>query len=487
MPDGVRFGGHVFDTGDGLRDDDVTASSRLERALLAALLCNPVAFEALPDGFGAHVLVVEDHGDIFEAAKTAAANGAKILYPAVEAALPHLAGGDGYIRQLVAAVISARTEDAVAYAIQLQEMAHRRALLALADEIRMQAQAQVPLGAGQPVPAIVARAADALERIAEGQRTAKPAVTLADAARVAIQAGERAAANGGLLGITMGFRGLDRRFGGFEPGNLYILGARPAMGKSALAQQIALRVARTGAPVLFLSLEMSDVQAGQRALALLSGVALEVIRNGGFTGGEWMVEKVWAAQSRLEELPISLVDQPGMTLGEIRLRAKAAIRRWGRLGLLIVDHLHIMGKPPLAAKHGDTQAISENSAGLKHIAKELGVPVLALAQLSRATEGREDKRPTLADLRQSGSIEQDADGVMFIYRPDYYAAQMGEDRRPGESEAKWQARIEDQRRIIADTAGRAEILCEKVRQGQAGTEYLCFDGKHMRFSEKGEG
>jgi replicative DNA helicase len=268
-----------------------------------------------------------------------------------------------------------------------------------------------------------------------------------------------------------------------HPSRLYVTDGYIVTHNTALAVQMAMRVAQTGLPVLFVSLEMQARQIGRRALALASRVKLRDLRSGDFTRCPFMAEDVVVGQQRLAELPLLIEDEPSLTAQAIALRAKAAIRKFGSLGLVVIDHLHIMGRPESAARFGDTQAITEISGGVKRMAKELDVPVLLLAQLNRRVEGQDDKRPSMADLRQSGAVEQDAEAVGFLYRPEYYLARQKPedlgDTKFAEATAKWQTQMEA-------AGGRAEVIWDKVRDGETGVDDLRFDGERVRFFEEGE-
>lgn len=467
-------------------EDGVTASRTGEIYLLAALLCSPQNFEHLPEGFDSRHFVTEDHGDIFDAAREAARAGASKIFPRVEMLLPHMAGPTGYIRQLVASLISARPNDARAYAETLMDFYERRMLIETADNIR--AEVMKPMADRQPTTAVISRAAAMLDTISAGQRTSKPAMTLGEAARDAIAAGQAAYQRGdGLSGISTGFRSMDLRLGGLEGGSVYALGGRPGMGKTGLAVAMALRMAEDGVPVGMISLEMKARQIGRRALSLRTPVHLADIKGGKFvTNTEWASALV-GAQRAFDDVPFLIEDEPSLTVAAIKLRAKAMRRRLGGLGVLIIDHLHIVGKGEGGARHGDTQAITEISAGIKGIAKDMDIPILLLAQLSRGPENREDKRPSLADLRQSGSIEQDVDAAMFIYRPDYYFAKtMSDERKMGEGDERYHQRMAEQREHMDAIRGVVEIISDKVRDGETGTDFIRFDGKRTRFYEEGD-
>ncbi len=220
-----------------------------------------------------------------------------------------------------------------------------------------------------------------------------------------------------VTGLPSGFRDLDRITAGFQPGNLIVLAARPSMGKSALAVCIAANIAvREKKPCAFFTLEMSRQEIVQRLMCAEAKVNVQHVRTGKLSSDDW--PRLAAACSALEESPLLVDDTAGLTLLELRSKAQKLKRATPDLGLIVVDYLQLMaadGKP-----ESRLQEVSAISRGLKGIARDLDVPVLALSQLSRAVEQRHDKRPILSDLRESGSIEQDSDLVMFLYRDDYY-------------------------------------------------------------------
>ena len=266
--------------------------------------------------------------------------------------------------------------------------------------------------------------------------------------------------DGKIVGVATGFTDLDKKLGGLHPSDLVILAGRPSMGKTALATNIAFNAAKAyqpargpegridltkqaedGAVVAFFSLEMSAEQLATRILAEESGTSSDKIRRGEVRREDF--DKFVMASQRLFAVPLYIDDTPALSVSALRTRARRLKRQHG-LGLIVIDYLQLMR--PSAARGGSenrVQEISEITRGLKAIAKELNVPVLALSQLSRAVEQREDKRPMLADLRESGSIEQDADVVMFIFREEYYLSRGEPIRRPEENEQKFNERYEN--------------------------------------------
>jgi replicative DNA helicase len=299
-----------------------------------------------------------------------------------------------------------------------------------------------------------------------------------------------------LSGIATGLRDLDRDLGGLQRSDLVIIAGRPGMGKTALATNIAFNAAQryvrdledgiapeksAGAGVAFFSLEMSADQLATRVLAEQSGISSENLRMGKISQQDF--RNLARAAAELESLPLYIDDTAGLTIAALRTRARRLKRQRG-IGLIVVDYLQLLqGTGKGGNDQNRVQEISEISRGLKTLAKELSVPVIALSQLSRAVEQREDKRPQLSDLRESGSIEQDADMVWFVYREEYYV-QAKEPKRPMEGDdakvwddhAKWMLDMER-------ASGMAELLVAKQRHGSTGKVKMKFEAKITRFSD----
>jgi replicative DNA helicase len=302
-------------------------------------------------------------------------------------------------------------------------------------------------------------------------------------------------AGGGLSGVTTGLDSVNAKTGGLHHSDLVILAGRPGMGKTALATNIAFNAARrwvrdeedgippeksVGAKVAFFSLEMSADQLATRILSEQSSISSESLRMGKI--GQQDFRNLARAAAELETLPLFIDDTPGLTIAALRTRARRLKRRHG-IGLVVVDYLQLLQGSGRQSDGNRVQEISEISRGLKTLAKELNVPVIALSQLSRAVEQREDKRPQLSDLRESGSIEQDADIVLFVYREEYYVASR-EPKRPGpEDDAKTH---EDHQKWMADMEkvfGLSELIVAKQRHGATGKVKLKFEAQITRFSD----
>jgi replicative DNA helicase len=307
------------------------------------------------------------------------------------------------------------------------------------------------------------------------------AVALHGAIDMAAEAYSR---DGGLAGVSTGLIDLDQKLGGLHPSDLLILAGRPSMGKTALATNIAFHIARNfawepqpdgtkktvnGGVVAFFSLEMSPEQLAMRLLAEVSGVSSDRLRKGEIDASEF--GRVRDAALEVQEAPLFIDATGGLSISKLAARARR-LKRSSGLDVIVVDYLQLV-----TAGDGKTdnrvQEVSAITQGLKALAKELSVPVIALSQLSRQVENREDKRPQLSDLRESGSIEQDADVVMFVYRESYYLSR-AEPREGTEDHLKWQ---EDMDRL----RGTAEVVIGKQRHGPIGTVKLSFNEDLTKF------
>jgi replicative DNA helicase len=341
----------------------------------------------------------------------------------------------------------------------------------------------------------IAQAEAALYQVAEGASTGSEAQGFSVATRTALGMIEQALLSGGhISGKTTGLTSINEKVGGLHDSDLIILAGRPGMGKTSLATNIAFNAAdrlrrdladgiaadkSVGAATAFFSLEMSADQLATRILAEQSGISSEALRMGKISRDDF--QQLSYASQRLAELPLYIDDTPALSIAALRTRARRLKRRHN-IGLVVVDYLQLLqgsGK----ANDNRVNEISEISRGLKTLAKELSVPVIALSQLSRAVEQREDKRPMLSDLRESGSIEQDADMVWFVFREDYYVAakepkvpQGSDDPKTHEAHAAWQHEMEQ-------VFGLAELIVAKQRHGSTGKVRMRFEARITRFSD----
>jgi replicative DNA helicase len=400
-------------------------------------------------------------------------------------------GGPAYLAQLTgsgAAIIGARD-----FAEQVYELALLRALIGVGRDMvenALDTSTEVdPKGQIESAEA-------ALYRVAEEGGGEGGVKSFADATRMAVQMAEKALnTGGGLSGITTGLETVNAKTGGLHHSDLLILAGRPGMGKTALATNIAFNAAQrlirdiedgiapersAGSAVAFFSLEMSADQLATRILAEQSGIPSEALRMGKISKQDF--QNLARAAAELESLPLYIDDTPGLTIAALRTRARRLKRQKG-IGFIVVDYLQLLQGTGRGGNDNRVQEISEISRGLKTLAKELNVPVMALSQLSRAVEQREDKRPQLSDLRESGSIEQDADIVLFVYREEYYVAARepkrpveGDDAKTFESHDQW---ARDMERVY----GLSELIIGKQRHGATGKVKLRFESKITRFSD----
>jgi replicative DNA helicase len=399
-------------------------------------------------------------------------------------------GGPAYLAQLTgsgAAVIGARD-----FAGQIYDLALLRALVGVGRGL-----VEGALDTSEDVAPLaqIERAESELYRVAEEGGAEGKAKSFAEASRMAVEMAERALNSGGhLSGITTGLEALNTKMGGLHRSDLIIVAGRPGMGKSALGTNMAVSAAKrflrdaedgiaaeksAGAGVALFSLEMSADQLATRILAEESRIISENLRTGRISRDEF--RNLARAAAELQTLPLYIDDTPGLTIAALRARARRLKRQKG-IGMIVVDYLQLLQGTGRGGAENRVQEISEISRGLKQLAKELNVPVIALSQLSRQVEQREDKRPQLSDLRESGSIEQDADIVLFIYREDYYLKAVEPDY-PMPNETDKIAKYEEWNAKYSSAAGKAEVIVAKQRHGSTGIVRVKFEGSITKFSD----
>lgn len=391
------------------------------------------------------------------------------------------AGGKKYLEQLAANVPS--TSGAVDYAKIVFDLSVCRGLMSIGAEMVDRAKTS---SLDDHPSRQLEEAEQSLYKLAEtgkyggGFKSFRSAIT--EAIELANAAVKR---DGGLAGIATELRDLDRMMGGLHPSDLIILAGRPSMGKSSLGTNIAVNAARSyraekqadgtlktveGGIVGLFSLEMSAEQIATRIISEFSKVPSEKIRRGDVDQDEF--DKIYHAARELETLPLYIDDTGGLSIAQLAARARRLKRQHG-LDMLVIDYIQLLTGSS-RRNDGRVQEITEISQGLKALAKELNIPIIGLAQLSRQVESRDDKRPQLSDLRESGSIEQDADVVLFIYREKYYLGR-SEPREGTEEHMQWMARMEE----VGDTA---EVIIGKQRHGPIGKVDLHFEEKFTKFS-----
>ncbi|WP_431855315.1 replicative DNA helicase [Azospirillum sp.] len=456
---------------------DLPHNEQIEQALLGCLLFSPGAINRVIGKVSPEDFHDPDHGAVFAVALELAEAGKPVNYLTVVDALsdaPVFAPDGGprkYLVSLHEAYVTA--SEAPHYAQRVRELRHRRQLVEFAAWLSAEAR-RTDLDAS--ATAIVAQAEGALAEILEAGSSHRKAADLKATLAAAWDTIQRAqAAVNGVSGVATGLADLDRLTGGLQPADLIILAGRPSMGKTALALTMTVNAASQGHETRFQSLEMSRAQLGLRLYARRTGISMQDQRRPLHPS---QLAELEAAQQHYAGLRLTVDDEGGLTAGQIRARARAHKRKHG-LGLLTVDYLGLVS--PSGATANKVHQVEEVTKALKETAKELEIPVLLLCQLSRAVESREDKRPQLSDLRDSGAIEQDADVVMFVYRPEYYLERSEPQRRPDEAVGKFNDRYSawEAQRDAARNVG--EVIVAKNRQGEIGTARLFFDGRRQTF------
>jgi replicative DNA helicase len=463
-----------------------------EQALLGAILVNNEAYHRVGEYLRPEHFYEPVHGRIFEAITRLIEAGRvadhvtlKVAFDQDEA-LRELDGAQYLARLARAAETILNAED---YGRLLHDLALRRGLIHVGEGTVNKAfdPAVVESGREQIEVAEQQLFMLAQEGEVEGGFQALPSVLTSTITMVeaAYHKDSR------ITGVPTGLTDLDDKLGGLQPSDLVILAARPSMGKTALAVSIAANAVASRAvgpdaeglesenyTVGMFSLEMSAEQLAMRLLSAGAKLPSDDLRRGKLKEGDFRA--VVQASQELASRPLYIDDTPALSVAALRTRARRLKRRHG-LSLLVVDYLQLVRPVTSSGQYNRVQEIAEITQSLKAIAKELNIPVLALSQLSRAVEQREDKRPQLSDLRESGAIEQDADVVMFIYRDEYYQERSEPKQRPDENDERFQERYEGWRKRYEDSLRKADVIIAKQRNGPIGSIQLMFDAAHGSF------
>ncbi|MDA1089754.1 MAG: replicative DNA helicase [Proteobacteria bacterium] len=460
-----------------------------EKSLLGAIFVNNRAYEMVSEFLRPEHFAYSQHGRIYEACTKLIERGQiadPITLKRYFEADEHLAdiGGPAYMADLAASAVT--VINAGEYGHLVYDLFLKRELIALGEDVVNNAYGGA---VDQPATAQIEAAEQGLYDLATsgeyegGFQAFKDSVIAAiDIATIAHNR------EGGLAGVGTGFRDLDTLLGGLHSSDLLILAGRPGMGKTALATNIAYNAAynyqhsegREGAVVGFFSLEMSAEQLASRILSEQSDISSDRMRKGELANEEF--NRLSAAATTLHQIPIFIDDTPALTVSALRTRARR-LKRQHNLGLIVVDYLQLISGSGSSRNDGRVQEVSEITRGLKTLAKELEVPVLALSQLSRAVEQREPPRPQLSDLRESGSIEQDADVVAFIYREEYYLERRKPGHRGDEDAGKFEERMQRWEEAKRKVANLADVIIAKQRHGPIGDVPMRFTGAFTRFSD----
>ncbi|TPW32033.1 replicative DNA helicase [Pararhizobium mangrovi] len=459
-----------------------------EQALLGAMLVNNEAFYRVSDFLKPthfyeplHRKIFEVAGDIIRMGKTANPVTIKTFLP-VEEKVGEMTMAQYLARLASEAVTIINAED---YGRAIYDLALRRSLITIGEDM-VNVAYDSPLDA--PPQAQIEDAERSLFELAETGRYDGGFQSFTDAVALAIDmAGAAYQRDGHLSGISTGIHSLDARMGGLQSSDLIILAGRPGMGKTSLATNIAFNIAaafepetqadgstkaKNGGVVGFYSLEMSSEQLATRIISEQTEISSSKIRRGEITEPDF--EKLVGCSQMMQKIPLYIDQTGGISIAQLSARARRLKRQRG-LDVIVVDYVQLMTG---SKKSGENrvQEVTEITTGLKALGKELNVPIIALSQLSRQVESREDKRPQLSDLRESGSIEQDADVVMFVFREEYYVKNEEPRDEFDPKYEEWKLRMEKVR-------GAADVIIAKQRHGPTGTVRLGFQADFTRFSD----
>ena len=467
--------------------DTTPQSPEAEQALLGALLYDNEIYHRVSGIVQAkhlynpiHLRIYDSIASLIEHGKLADAIVLKNRFSQDETLVD--IGGVEYLALLLDNAPAGST--ATEYAKLIFDLAMRRELIRLGDEIKHEATNP---DSEDDAQSQITKAESQLYNLAEIGGTQSGFVTFESALIKSIEMASAAfARDGHLSGTATGLADLDRQLGGMHRSDLIILAGRPSMGKTSLATNIAFHIAKKfrterdeagiektaeGGVVGFFSLEMSSEQLATRLLAEQSTVPSHKIRRGDITAQQY--EHIRDSADEISRIPLHIDDTGGLSIGALSARARRLKRMVG-LDMIVVDYLQLLtGGNSMSSSTNRVQEVSMITQGLKALAKELDIPVLALAQLSRQVEQRDDKRPQLSDLRESGSIEQDADVVMFVFREEYYLAR-SEPSEGTEEHLQWQEEMEK-------LHGKAEVIIGKQRHGPIGTVKLSFNPELTKF------
>ncbi|RWP65436.1 replicative DNA helicase [Mesorhizobium sp.] len=462
-----------------------------EQALLGAILVNNDAFYRVSDFLKSGHFYEPLHRKIFDVAaelirmgKIATPITLKTFLPADERV------GDMTVSQYVVrlAVEAVTVVNAADYGRAIYDLATRRALITVGEDmVNIAYDAPVDMSPSEQIEDAERR----LFELAETGRYDGGFESFTDAVKTAVDMANAAyMRDGHLSGVATGLRDLDRRMGGLQPSDLIIIAGRPGMGKTSLATNMAFNIAEAYVPaqqadgsfkaanggvVGFFSLEMSSEQLATRIISEQTEIPSSKIRRGEIS--EMDFEKLVACSQTMQKIPLFIDQTGGISIAQLSARARRLKRQRG-LDVIVIDYIQLMQGSSAKSSQNRVQEITEITTGLKALAKELAVPIIALSQLSRQVESRDDKRPQLSDLRESGSIEQDADVVMFVYREEYYLK--NREPKPGTDEyIKWEHEMNEMR-------GKAEVIVAKQRHGPTGSVSLAFQGEFTRFSDLAE-
>ncbi len=461
-----------------------------ELALISCILWDNRNYEKISDFIEEKHFVDEGYRIIFKTIKNLLDKNILVSPITLKNYLPDENNSIKYLNQLKDSAPS--TQNTFTYAKLIYELYIKRTLIGISHNIIQETNSNIEISA----ESLIDKAESDLFLLSESGNTERTFVDFDIALKGAVDIiSEAYKRDGKIAGVPTGFKDLDNKLGGLHKSDLIIIAGRPSMGKTALGTNIAFNCAIKyreekdefenkkiidGGKVAFFSLEMSSEQLATRILAEQTKISGDKMRKAELNKNDF--NKIAKTSSELENLNLIIDDNPVLTIPTLRSRARR-LKRLHDINLIIIDYLQLMSSSSNKRNDGRVQEISEITRGLKSIAKELNIPIIALSQLSRQVEQREDKRPQLSDLRESGTIEQDSDVVMFIYRESYYLERLEPIRKSEEDDLKYNERVSRWQQLTNDNYNKAEIIIAKQRHGPIGSIKMHFDANYTKFSD----
>ncbi len=474
-------------------NDDIFSNTEAELALIGCILWDNRNYEKVSDFLNENHFVDETNKIIFSTIKNLLDKNILVSPITLKNYLPeddNNINKANYLNQIKDSAPS--TQNTYNYAKIIYDLYVKRNLVGIAHNIVQETNTNN----NNPVETLIENAENDLYNLSQTGNSDRSFINFGNALRGAVDIiSEAYKREGKIAGVPTGFKDLDKKLGGLHKSDLIIIAGRPSMGKTALGTNIAFNCAIKyleekdefqnkkiidGGKVAFFSLEMSSEQLATRILAEQTKISGDKMRKAELSKQDF--NKIAKTSSDLENLNLIIDDNPVLTIPTLRARARR-LKRLHDINLIIIDYLQLMSSSSNSRNDGRVQEISEITRGLKSIAKELNIPIIALSQLSRQVEQREDKRPQLSDLRESGTIEQDSDVVMFIYRESYYLERLEPIRKSEEDDIKYNERVSRWQQLTNDNYNKAEIIIAKQRHGPIGSIKMHFDANYTKFSD----
>ena len=475
------------------KNDDIFSNTEAELALIGCILWDNRNYEKVSDFLSENHFVDETNKIIFSTIKSLLDKNILVSPITLKNYLPednNNINKVNYLNQIKDSAPS--TQNTFNYAKIIYDLYVKRNLVGIAHNIIQETNTNN----NNLVENLIENAENDLYNLSQTGNSDRSFINFGNALQGAVDIiSEAYKREGKIAGVPTGFKDLDKKLGGLHKSDLIIIAGRPSMGKTALGTNIAFNCAIKyleekdefqnkkiidGGKVAFFSLEMSSEQLATRILAEQTKISGDKMRKAELNKQDF--NKIAKTSSELENLNLIIDDNPVLTIATLRARARR-LKRLHDINLIIIDYLQLMSSSSNNRNDGRVQEISEITRGLKSIAKELNIPIIALSQLSRQVEQREDKRPQLSDLRESGTIEQDSDVVMFIYRESYYLERLEPIRKSEEDDIKYNERVSRWQQLTNDNYNKAEIIIAKQRHGPIGSIKMHFDANYTKFSD----